>query len=260
MLARSPSDRVANAAEARDQLDPALTLSGWDPRSITQGVGDSSDATSIMPAAVITEPTSATQTQPAKKGGRGPLIGALVGVLAVAATVVFIVNRPKAAPITPTPAPVVDTTHAVTPAPTTPDTALAAAGRGALTSPKADTTPAKPAAPSIDSGAVARLVVAIKSGDIEKVSANFPGMTQDQRGYLTNFIFAPDKTIGRTQAVFHPVTIAGDTAKMPLDIRVNVTSKATGSPLQVNLKYGAVFALKNNRYLLVALNPVAGAK
>jgi predicted Ser/Thr protein kinase len=257
MLARSPSDRVANAAEARDQLDPALTLSGWDPRSITQGVGDSSDATSIMPAAVITEPTSATQTQPAKKGGRGPLIGALVGVLAVAAAVVFIVNRPKAAPVKPTPAPVVDTTHAGTPAaPTTQDTALAAAGRGALTSPKADSTPAKPAAPSIDSGAINRLVVAIHSGDIDKVAANFPGMTPEQRSYFMGVVFTAGHTVGRTQAVWHTAAINGDTAKMPLEFRVTVIQTGTGSTTQLPLRYNAVFALKNNRYGLVALNTV----
>ena len=35
MLARSPADRLASAAEARDQLDPALAMGGWDPRVIT---------------------------------------------------------------------------------------------------------------------------------------------------------------------------------------------------------------------------------
>ena len=252
MLARSPSDRVATAAEARDQLDPALTLSGWDPRSITQGVGDSGDATSIMPAAVITEPTSATRAQPAKKGGRGPLIGALVGVLAVAAGVVFIVNRPKAAPVKPAPAPVVDTTHSVTPAATQPAETLAAAGRGALK----DSTPPKPTAPALDTMAVTRLVAAIRSGDIEKVAQRFPGMTPEQRSYFMGVIFTPGHTVGKTQPVWHEATITGDTARMPLDIRVTVIQTATGSPTQLPLRYNAVFALKNNRYALVALNTV----
>ena len=35
MLARSPADRLASAAEARDTLDPALTRGGWDPTSIS---------------------------------------------------------------------------------------------------------------------------------------------------------------------------------------------------------------------------------
>jgi serine/threonine protein kinase len=34
MLARSPAERLASAAEARDALDPALTLGGWDPKSL----------------------------------------------------------------------------------------------------------------------------------------------------------------------------------------------------------------------------------
>jgi serine/threonine protein kinase len=35
MLARSPSDRLATAAEAREALDPGLALGGWDPKVIT---------------------------------------------------------------------------------------------------------------------------------------------------------------------------------------------------------------------------------
>jgi hypothetical protein len=35
MLARSPGDRLASAAEARDALDPGLALAGWDPKMIT---------------------------------------------------------------------------------------------------------------------------------------------------------------------------------------------------------------------------------
>jgi serine/threonine-protein kinase len=35
MLARSPKDRMPTAAEARDALDPALVLGGWDPGNIT---------------------------------------------------------------------------------------------------------------------------------------------------------------------------------------------------------------------------------
>src|SRR6185437_3482065 len=35
MLARSPNDRLATAAEAREALDPALALGGWDPKVIT---------------------------------------------------------------------------------------------------------------------------------------------------------------------------------------------------------------------------------
>lgn len=35
MLARSPGDRLASAAEARDALDPALALGGWDPHSVS---------------------------------------------------------------------------------------------------------------------------------------------------------------------------------------------------------------------------------
>jgi serine/threonine protein kinase len=261
MLARSPGDRVATAADARDQLDPALTLSGWDPRTMTQGMGESGDATSIIPAAVITQPTDTQADQPAatttKKGGRGLLVGSLVGVLAVATAVVFLVNRPHPKPPVPTPAPVVhDTVPTAPPVAAAPETALSPTGRGGLTNPnKPDSTaPAKPSKPALDSTAVGALVVAIKSGDIEKVSAKFPGMTDDQRKYL-NFIFNPSQTITRTSPVWAPATFSGDTAKMPLDIRVRLLQKATGSSTDVLLKYGAVFAKKGDKYALVALLP-----
>ncbi len=267
MLARSPGDRVATAAEARDQLDPALTLSGWDPRTMTQGLGDSGDATSIMPAAVITQPTDTQTNGPvtdatAKKGGRGMLVGSLIGVVAVAATVVFLVNRPHPKPApAPTPAPPVvvapDTVHTAPPVAAAPESTLTPTGRGGLTVSKPDTTttPAKPSKPALDTGAIAQLVVALKSGDIEKVALKFPGMTPEQRGYIGGVIFAPGTSVGRTQPVFHDAVIAGDTAKMPLDIRVNVTTKATGSTTQYPLKYGAVFVRKNGRFALVALTP-----
>jgi serine/threonine-protein kinase len=262
MLARSPGDRVASAAEARDQLDPALTLSGWDPRTMTQGVGDSGDATSIMPAAVITAPSDTQVSgaaRPAKKGGRGMLVGSLIGVVAVAAAVVFLVNQPNGkAPIAPAPTPVqTDSAHAAPPvAATNPDTSGAPAGRGVLTTPKpVDSTPVKPSKPALDSAAISALVVAIKSGEIDKVEKKFPGMTPDQRGYFTGVIFGQGHTVGKTQAVWHEATITGDTAKMPLDIRVSVTTTATGSTTQFPLKYGAVFALKGSKYALVALLP-----
>ena len=261
MLARPPGDRVATAAEARDQLDPALTLSGWDPRTMTQGVGDSGDATSIMPAAVITEPTGTQTDLPTakKKGGRSALVGTLIGVVAVAAGVVFVVNRQHLKPpaaSAPTAVQQPDSAHTAPPvAATNPDTSGSPVGRGALTSPKADTTPAKPAAPAIDSGAIVQLAVAIKSGDIEKVAAKFPGMTPEQRGYFTGVIFNPLQKVGRTVPIFKPPTIAGDTAKMPLEIRVNLIQTSTGSTTTIPLKYNAVFALKGNKYALVALLP-----
>ena len=268
MLARSPSDRVATAAEARDQLDPALTLSGWDPRTMTQGVGDSSDATSIMPAVTITGPTPTPETAagpqraPAKKGGRGGLVGALAGVLVVAAGVVFLVNRPKAAPpAAPTPvAQTADTSHAAPPvaAPAPADTSGSPAGRGALLN--KDSAQAKPTAPALDTGAVNQLVKAIKTGDIDKVAQRFPGMTAEQRGYFTGVVFSPGHSIGRTTPVFHEAAITGDTARMTLDIRVSLISTGTGSTTQLPLRYGAVFVQKNGRFVLVALNPVGPAK
>ncbi|HEY2164793.1 MAG TPA: protein kinase [Gemmatimonadaceae bacterium] len=262
MLARSPGDRVATAADARDQLDPALTLSGWDPRTMTQGLGDSSDATSIMPAAVITAPTDTqvgASAQPAKKGGRGMLVGSLIGVVAIAAAVVFFVNRQHAKqPVAP-PATRVQTDSAQPVAATKPDTAGSPAGPGVLTTttPKTDSAAsAKPSKPALDTAAINQLVAAIRSGDIDKVNSKFPGMTDQQRGYFTGVIYGSGRTVGRAQAVWKEAAIVGDTAKMPLEIRVPVTTTATGQTQQVPLKYGAVFVRsKSGKFGLVALLP-----
>ena len=89
---------------------------------------------------------------------------------------------------------------------------------------------------------------------VKKVAQKFPGMTDDQRKYLS-FIFDPTKTINRTQPVFQAVTITGDSAKMPVEIRVSLIQKATGSSTTVPLRYNAVFARKNGKFSLVALLP-----
>jgi hypothetical protein len=123
-----------------------------------------------------------------------------------------------------------------------------------LTQPKpADTTPAKPSKPALDTMAIGQLMAAIRSGDIEKVAQRFPGMTPVQRGFFIGVIFSPGRTVGRPKAVWTEATIVGDTAKVPLEIRVPVTMTATGSTTVFPLKYGAVFALKGSKYVLVAL-------
>jgi hypothetical protein len=125
-----------------------------------------------------------------------------------------------------------------------------------LTTPKpVDSTPVKPSKPPLDTVAVGQLMAAIRSGDIEKVSQKFPGITPEQRGFFTGVIFSPGRTVGRPKAVWAEATIVGDTAKVPLEIRVPVTTTATGSTTQFPLKYGAVFALKGSKYALVALLP-----
>jgi len=87
------------------------------------------------------------------------------------------------------------------------------------------------------------------------VSQKFPGITPEQRGFFTGVIFSPGRTVGRPKSDWAEATIVGDTAKVPLEIRVPVTTTATGSTTQFPLKYGAVFALKGSKYALVALLP-----
>jgi hypothetical protein len=125
------------------------------------------------------------------------------------------------------------------------------------TTPKTDSAAsAKPSKPALDTAAINQLVAAIRSGDIDKVNSKFPGMTDQQRGYFTGVIYGSGRTVGRAQAVWKEAAIVGDTAKMPLEIRVPVTTTATGQTQQVPLKYGAVFVRsKSGKFGLVALLP-----
>src|SRR6478672_10421393 len=125
MLARSPDDRLASAAEVRDQLDPALALGGWDPRVIT------APSASRTPASGIDESTQPTQPIPRQRmATRGIVTGAIVVVaLAIAGVALFNQQKGQQQPTTVT-KPTADTTHtAAPPAAAAPVESLPAAGR-----------------------------------------------------------------------------------------------------------------------------------
>ena len=81
MLARSPKDRMHTAAEARDVLDPALVLGGWNPANITVASPSiSSGPYRNDPSLQPTMPMSKVRANP-KRVAIGVVIGAglLVG-------------------------------------------------------------------------------------------------------------------------------------------------------------------------------------
>ena len=194
---------------------------------MTQGIGDSGDATSIMPAAVITAPTRYAGRRRCAAGEEGRTRDA--GRLAdrrrrrggrrglprepAAREATRRRRRLPCRPIRRTPRrrspqrlPTRRVRRPVVACSRRPS--LSTARRSSRRSRRSTARPSR------------QLIVAIKSGDIDKVAAKFPGMTPEQRGYFTGVIFGQGHTVGKTQAVWHEATIAGDTAKMPLDIRV----------------------------------------
>jgi serine/threonine-protein kinase len=258
MLARSPSDRLASAAEARDQLDPALAMGGWDPRAIT--------APSASPAGTAVVGTSSDellrptiplprQKLSVRRIGAGVAVGIgfLIGGLYLLSDGTLRIGQQ--AP--PAPAKIVaDTTHAATPqaAPIAADS-LPAAGRGALVKPDSTTPVVTKPAPIYDTKAIDQLASAIKSGDIDKVEAAYPGLTEQHKRYFRDELF-PGKEVRAVTPMLHSATITGDTARMPLEYRITLSPKGQpGSPISLTLPYSATFALNAGKWRLVALQP-----
>jgi len=266
MLARSPGDRLASAAEARDQLDPALAMGGWDPRVITApslSPGSSKTVTSVKSDELM-RPTMPLPRQhlSVRRIGLGVAVGTgmLLGVLYLLSDGTLNFGRPAA----PVPSKVAaDTTPATaTPqaAPITTDTTASPAGRGALLKPEsvAAAQPRKPAADTANinqfAASMNQVARAIKTGDIDKVQSVIPGMTDKQRAYFTDQLFA-GKDVKRVDPILHGATIVSDSAKMPVEFRVTVAQKGTGSAIVTTIPYRAVFALQAGKWQLVALQP-----
>jgi serine/threonine protein kinase len=265
MLARSPSDRLASAAEARDQLDPALAMGGWDPRVITAPSLSPGSSTAVGAARSdeLMRPTMPLPRQQlsVRRIGLGVAVGAgiLLGGLYLWSDGTLSFRRP----VPPVPAKIVaDTTPATaTPqaAPLTTDSTLPPAGRGALVKP--ESVAAQPRKPAVDTANINQFAAsmnqvarAIKTGDIDKVQAAVPGMTDRQRAYFTDQLFS-GKDVKRVEPILHGATIVGDSAKMPVEFRVTVAQKGTGSSIETKIPYRAVFALQAGKWQLVALQP-----
>ena len=258
MLARSPADRLASAAEARDQLDPALAMGGWDPRVIT-APSLSSGSTGVLTSATSDQLTRPTMPLPRQKlSVRRIGVGVTIGAGLLLASLYLWTERamqPAA------PSPVASKVAAdTTPATAMPQAApvaqesLAAAMRSALLKPdSAAAKAAKPTAPVYDTQAIDQLAKAIKSGDIEKVQTAYPNMPENERRYFSD-LFAGNE-IRTVSPGLHGATATGDSAKMPVDLRISFTQKGTASRTNITLHYRATFALNAGKYQLVTLQP-----
>ena len=258
MLARSPADRLASAAEARDQLDPALAMGGWDPRAIT-APSLSPGSTAVVAGATRDELLQPTMPIPRQKlSVRRIGVGVAIGTGLLLASLYLWTERamqPAAATAPPPTKVVADTTPATaTPqaAPVASDT-LPAAGRGAVAKPdSARPQPAKTSASAYDTVAIFQLAQAIKSGDIDKVQTAYPGITPEQRAYFTDQLFAGNE-VRSVKPILHSAIVTGDSAKMPIEFRIVLAKKGTASSTTALLPYRATFAANAGKWQLVAL-------
>jgi hypothetical protein len=250
MLARSPGDRLASAAEARDALDPALALGGWDPgtlsgkRPITAVGAPAVADPSLQP----TVPMPKVRTSP-KRIAIGSIVGAVV---LFAALGVWRLSQTPAKVGPNRIATVLDTAHPVVPAPVSADSQkkLQALTRKDSSQAAAQTKPkASPLPDDETKAAFAPIVSAIKSRDLNGlhlVPANQLKMFQGWFSDATSISAAPH---------YGSMRVDEAAGTIDRDIQVSVkTTDRTGAPTLTPLSYRAHFKKVGGKWTLTGLD------
>jgi eukaryotic-like serine/threonine-protein kinase len=266
MLARSPTDRLASAAEARDQLDPALTLGGWDPSTLT-AARRPSPAPRLSPMPRSSDP-SLQPTLPMKRQEMSVKrigLGALIGSALLASGLVFwsqLQEAPAPAVVvrhdsvvaqqpTPTPAESVAAPKVVTPAgtpvrptPARPDTSL-------LHQLKPPTPPSDTA---LVQQAFDRLATAIGTEEINSVQLAFPDMPDAERAWFVGFFNrAAGIRVGKRDV--DSMTIHRDTADAIVTLHVSYRNKNAAEPNSLQRKYRATLVRADGGWKITTLVP-----
>jgi hypothetical protein len=240
MLARSPKDRLASAADARDALDPALALGGWDPGSISSpGPIASMSSGTIDPSLRPTIPMPKVRTSPTRIA-----IGTAVGSAMLLAGMAWWnqrVNeeapppRQVAQPSTPAAPVSLDSAKKLPP--------LA----------KPDTTKPKPPSTTEFDAPLSRLGAAILSKDLAKVRAAFPGMTDTQRNaFEAVFLRAGTRPL-RVNAHHGLPVIAGSSASRSVRFDVLYQDQNSVAMTSVPMPYRATYEQRGGVWTLVSL-------
>jgi serine/threonine protein kinase len=244
MLARSPKDRLASAAEARDSLDPALALGGWDPNSIS-GRGPISPQILGDPSLQPTIPMPKVRTSPVRVA-----VGTLVGsVLLLGGMWVWantgVPSTPVASAASTAPKPVShDSAGSVSPP-------VAAPNLPQLS--KNDTaTKAKPKAAECDAP-LSRVVRAIESGNLDQVNAAVPGGLSPQQRQSFEQVFQKASRIGTPSCTFTPGTVTSASKSGILNIVVRYSDRSM-TPVTAPFHFKADLALKDGKWTLSRLS------
>ena len=297
MLARSPSDRLPSAAEARDALDPALTLGGWDPKSI-RSVPRTSRA-----ALTITGPVSDPTLQPTiplprqRASVRRIAFGTILGAAALFGSLMFWPETNHDAgtvatpPVSMSSLPNPDTTNpllgALTHATQAAQAAQTASQQSVLQPPALQQPVVQPPAQppklsATDSVAAAAakvrfdsirlhqaslrdttelvrhaidpFVASFKSHDIDSVGAAAP-IPADLRQWLGE-LFGKADHVSAT-ARYGSVKLMGDSAEVPLTLKLNYTFKSGVGPGAVDRQYRVRLVRRESRWEITELLPIS---
>jgi len=270
MLARSPTDRLASASEARDQLDPALSLGGWDPSSLTAPRRISPLPPRLSPMPRSSDPSlqptmpMVQQKMSVKRIGLGTLIGSAVLASGLVlwsqlqetpapASPPLVVHRdsviaqqPVSSPPESTAAPRVVTPAGtpLRPAPLRPDTSVLHQLK----------PPPVPSDTDVLHQAFDRLANAIGTEEINAVQLAFPDMPDSERAWFTS-LFGRAANVRVGKRTYDALSIHGDSADVVVALHVSYRNKNAADPTSLQRKYHATLVRADGGWKITTLVP-----
>jgi serine/threonine-protein kinase len=245
MLARSPNDRLPTAAEARESLDPALALGGWDPKMITVQRATPRMSLAAANETRVSDPSlRPTMPMPRQRSGvpRGFTTSA-VGLGLLVGTVFFWSLRradlpPSALAATGSSAGTASVPigsaeslapGAATHGPVSPNVRIPSKGDSAILLAKhdsaKDSVDKKPAPDTVPTHAPIQLLAnTIALGDSAKLLHDYPSLPKTQREFLLG-VFAQDSTPRVTPVFQGGSTPRGDRAEVAFELRLEFYDK-----------------------------------
>jgi serine/threonine-protein kinase len=260
MLARSPTDRLASAGAARDALDPALALGGWDPRSVSGAGGSSGAATDVTMQPTLPLPRVRAS---ARRVAGGAIVGAAV---LIGASTLW--SRHVASPAPPRDQASVDTVGGARRG--APNIAAGAAGAaGAAAAARGASLPSR-ALVTLDSStlhaaaragpdggvlaAIQRCGQAAASGDDAAMSRDCATLSDAQRTFFESLPASAEHIRVRTTVDSSAVT--GDRATAAFTLRVTYDYKSLKTPaVAAPFAYHAELARQSGAWRIVSLRP-----
>jgi serine/threonine-protein kinase len=267
MLARSPTDRLASASDARDQLDPALSLGGWDPSSLTAPRRISPPPPRLSPMPRSSDPSlqptmpMAQQQMSVRRIGLATLIGSAL----LASSLVLWAQMQEAPP--PPPPVQHDTVVLQQPAVATTESTVAPkvvtpAGTSARPTPlRPDTSllhqlkpPPVPSDTAVLYQAFDQLATAIGTEDINAVQLTFPNIPEAERNWFAGF-FGRATGIRVKNRSYDALSIHGDGADVVVTLHVSYRNKNAAEPNTLQRKYRATLVRADGGWKITTLLP-----
>jgi serine/threonine-protein kinase len=253
MLARSPGDRMASAAEARDSLDPALVLGGWDAVERTPSAELPVPSRPVVadPTMQPTIPMARVKASPVRIAA-GTGIGAvlLIGGLMVwsrAAT-------PPPLPLTTEPTPALDSAQLALPAAVTPESTAKLPALAKAVPPQDSAAKPKLQDSAAFDAPIARIESAIERKDLAAVRAAFPGFTPSLQTFFETLFTRVGAGRISVQRTLGPVDVQGTHAERNVRLEIRYSDPGSLQPTSTHLPVGrAMYDLNDGNWTLVNL-------